>query len=227
MNPKRSFGSIGNPAIRPIEFPFLFCFRPARCRGKFNKSKPNIFGKPTRRISNVHSSSDRSTINFSLFCKWICWFYIFSVYKTWRKRFRVDTYVLTFRSFEPWLRDSRWSNLCFLILCTGHNAFYILFSIHLIFLFLAYILIFHFIHLYYCTVWIFMFLWHSTPAYLLYFICIVFLIFALMAGIISYVCAFSCMYILFTPFTCVIDQTGCRRENGTEPVIASARCPYR
>ena len=33
-----------------------------------------------------------------------------------------------------------------------------------------------------------------------------------------------CMYILFTPFTCVIDQTGCRRENGTEPVIASARC---
>ena len=106
----------------------------------------------------------------------------------------------------------------------GHNAFYILFSIHLIFLFLAYILIFHFIHLYYCTVWIFMFLWHSTPAYLLYFICIVFLIFALMAGIISYVCAFPCMYILFTPFTCVIDQTGCRRDNGAEPVIASARC---
>ena len=143
MNPKRSFGSIGNPAVRPIEFPFLFCFRPARCRGKFNKSKPNIFGKPTQRISNVHSSSDRSTIIFSLFCKWICWFHIFSVYKTWRKRFRVDTYVLTFRSFEPWLRDSRWSNLCFLILYTGHNAFYILFW---------YIWSYYFLHIY----------WYST-----------------------------------------------------------------
>ena len=32
-----------------------------------------------------------------------------------------------------------------------------------------------------------------------------------------------CIY--YSPlFTCVIDQTGCRRENGTEPVIASARC---
>ena len=72
---------------------------------------------------------------------------------------------------------------------------------------------------------LFAFLWHSTPAYLFYFIFIVCLIFALMAKL-YFICLcilYVCTY--YSPlFTCVIDQTGCRRENGAEPVIASARC---
>ena len=135
--------------------------------------------------------------------------------------------MLNFRSFETIGQRFEVVIHVFFIFLYGPQCllyFYLIYSIRL---FPTYLLIFYFIHLYHCTVWIFIFLWHSTPAYLLYFICIVFLIFALMAGIISYVCAFPCMYILFTPFTCVIDQTGCRRDNGAEPVIASARCPYR
>ena len=47
------------------------------------------------------------------------------------------------------------------------------------------------------------------PSWINYFICLC----------IPYVCTYHSPL-----FTCVIDQTGCRRENGTEPVIASARC---
>ena len=75
--------------------------------------------------------------------------------------------------------------------------FYLIYSIQL---FPAYLLIFYFIHLYHCTVWIFIFLWHSTPAHLFHFIRIVFLIFALMAKTISYVCAFRMYVYIIHPF---------------------------
>ena len=59
----------------------------------------------------------------------------------------------------------------------------------------------------------------------IYFIFIVCLILPSWLNYISYVCASYIYVLIYSPlFTCVIDQTGCRRENGTGPVIASARC---
>ena len=192
MNPKRSFGSISNPASRPIDSPF-FVFVLDRRAAAANSTSPNqtfSASPPGRFQTCILQATGLQSFSPSFASEFVD-FTFFSVYKTWRKRFRVDTYVLTFRSFEPWLRDSRWSNLCFLILYTGHNAFYILFW---------YIWYYYFLHIY----WYFILFieiaapfgyshlfWLSMPLFYFQFVCF---IFALMATIYWYVCALS-MYI--------------------------------
>ena len=110
--------------------------------------------------------------------------------------------MLNFRSFET--IGQRFEVVIhvffFYIFVRAAMPFILLFDIFDTIISCIYILIFYFIHLYHCTVWIFIFLWHSTPAYLLYFICIVFLIFALMAETISYVCAFHMYVYIIHPF---------------------------
>ena len=112
----------------------------------------------------------------------------------------------------------------FLYFCTGRNAFYLLFDIFdtIISYTFTDILLYSFISLHRLDFHIS--LAFNASVFILFYFALYFSFLPLWLKLFHMFVHSLCMYILFTPFTCVIDQTGCRRENGAEPVIASARC---
>ena len=91
MNPKRSFGSIGNPAIRPIEFSFCFALDRCALPRQIQQVQTKPFGKSPGQLSKrVEPSSDRSVIISPFFASELVDFYIFSFIKLEGTCFRVD-----------------------------------------------------------------------------------------------------------------------------------------
>ena len=119
MNPKCSFGSIGNPAIRPIEF--SFCFDLDRCAlpRQIQQVQTKPFGKSPGQLSKrVQSSSDRSAIISPFFQVNLLIFLHFAVYKL-EGTFQSKIYVLIFPIAETLATDSRWSDTCILFILYG------------------------------------------------------------------------------------------------------------
>ena len=126
MNPKCSFGSIGNPAIRPIEF--SFCFDLDRCAlpRQIQQVQTKPFGKSPGQLSKrVEPSSDRSAIISPFFASELVDFYIFSFIKLEGTCFRVDICAEFSDRLKPWPEiRGEVIRVFFLYFCTGHNAFY-------------------------------------------------------------------------------------------------------
>ena len=124
------------------------------------------------------------------------------------------------RSLKPW-PEIRGEVICVFFYFVRPQCLLHFYLIYLILLFTAYILIFYLIHWNCCTIWVFAFILAFNGSYFIYFVC------SLSPSWLQVIYMFVhwSIYIpIFSIFTCVIDQTGCRRENGTGSLIASARC---